>query len=80
MSAVFTVVFDALALASWIAIPKQIVFASRPILRVSLVSTCIFIVVRIAVNILGLIVSSKILDDIGNICKGAGIFYHYLDM
>lgn len=76
MSVVFTVVFDALSLASWLAIPKQIVFASRPILRVSLVPTCIFVAVRTAVNILSLIVSSKLLDDImGHHTIERGIFY-----
>ncbi|KAL7488779.1 hypothetical protein ACHAW6_014378 [Cyclotella cf. meneghiniana] len=64
------IVVDSMSMASWVVL-NTIVSADRSP-RVNLVSACLFMVVRICTNILGILVSSKILHDFGQV--GSGIF------
>lgn len=73
VSAVLAIAVDSFSMASWFILYTLLSSARSP-LRLGLLPVCIFMMARIAVNVLGLVVSSKILHDIGQV--GGGIFLH----
>ena len=71
MTATLVIVVDAMSMASWVVFPTFI-SAERVTLPLGLIPVCIFMLIRIAVNLLALVISSKILHDIGEV--GGGIY------
>jgi membrane associated rhomboid family serine protease len=65
-----SIVVDCMSVASWAALYTFVLAERSP--RVALVPACLFMIVRVAANILGLVVSFKVLNDFGQV--GSGIF------
>ena len=70
MSATLSVVVDSMSFASWLSVP--IISSAMP--AVGLPAASLFMTFRLAVNLLALVVSSKILHDLGEV--GGGIHAH----
>lgn len=70
MSATLSIVVDSMSFASWLSVP--IISAAMP--AVGLPAASLFMTFRLAVNLLALVVSSKILHDLGEV--GGGIHGH----
>lgn len=73
MSATLCIVVDSMSMASWFVL-HTFISVERPTLRLGLIPVLFFMVVRTAVNLLGLIISSKVLNDLRQV--GGGIFFH----
>lgn len=73
MSAVLSIVVDSMTFASWVSVP--IIY---PTLPTGLLSISLFQTVRVVVNATALVVSSKILHDLGEV--GGGIFMHMFSL
>ena len=74
MSAVISIVVDSMSIASWVCLPLMIKTFQEPSWPpLGLLPVCVFaLVLRIGVNLIGLVVSSKLLLDTGQV--GGGIF------
>jgi len=70
MSAIVSIVFDSMSMASWFVLPT-LISAEHPSLPTGLLPVSLLIILRTAVNVFALVISSKILHDIG---VGGGIF------
>ena len=70
MSGVISTVVDSMSFASWLSVP--IISATMPV--AGLLTVSLFMTFRLAVNLLALVVSSKILHDLGEV--GGGIYDH----
>jgi hypothetical protein len=70
VAATLAIVVDSMSMASWVVLNTLVSADRSP--RVTLFSVCLFMVVRTSANVLGLVVSSKILHDFGQV--GGGIF------
>lgn len=73
MSATLSIVVDSMSVAGWLAFPTFI-SAEQSSLPIGLLPVSILMLLRIAVNLLALVLSSKILHDYTQI--GGGIFIH----
>lgn len=71
MSAVLAIVVDAMSAASWLVFPT-LVAAERPSLPLGLLPVAGFMMMRTAINLIALVLSSKILHDMSQV--GGGIF------
>ncbi|EJK48937.1 hypothetical protein THAOC_32226 [Thalassiosira oceanica] len=73
MSAVISIIVDSMSVASWVCLPLLVETFQDPSRRIGLLPVCIFtLVLRIGVNLMGLVVASKILH--GTVQVGGGIF------
>ena len=73
MSAVISIVIDSMSLASWVCLPLMLETFQDSWPPSGLLPVCIFtVVLRIGVNLIGLVVASKILHD--TVQVGGGIF------
>ncbi|KAL9187536.1 hypothetical protein ACHAXT_001639 [Thalassiosira profunda] len=70
MSAVLSIILDAMSMASWFVIPTLLAAEQTPV-PVGLFLAAAFTTIRITISVFGLVLSSKILHDIG---VGGGIF------
>ena len=73
MSATLSIVIDSMSWASWVVFPTLINSAAgrQPALPMGLLVVSVFMLIRLAINLLALVLSSKILHDVG---IGGGIF------
>jgi hypothetical protein len=69
MSTVISIVYDSMTFASWFAVPN--VYSPLPI---GALSIKLFMIFRLVINLLALVVCSKILHELGEV--GGGIFVH----
>ena len=69
MSAVLSIVYDSMTFASWLAVPN--INSPMPIGSLSIK---LFMIFRLVVNLLALVVGSKILHELGEV--GGGILVH----
>ena len=72
MSAVLGTVIDSMSMASWFVLSTLILAESPSSLPVGLIPVSLFMTFRICVNLLAIVISSKILHDTSEI--GGGIF------
>ncbi|KAL3790312.1 hypothetical protein HJC23_002938 [Cyclotella cryptica] len=70
VTATLVIVVDSMSMASWVVLNTFISADRSP--RATLVSAYLFMIIRTSTNILGLVVSSKVLHDFGQV--GGGIF------
>mmetsp|Transcript_26970 Transcript_26970/g.56334 ORF Transcript_26970/g.56334 Transcript_26970/m.56334 type:complete len:828 (+) Transcript_26970:23-2506(+) len=71
MSCVITIAVDSMSFAAF-TIARTFVSAEAASMRVGLLPAALFMLLRISINIIGLVLSSKILHDYGQV--GGGIF------
>lgn len=69
MSTVLSIVYDSMTFASWLAIPNI-----NPPMPIGALSIKLFMIFRLVVNLLALVVGSKILHELGEV--GGGILVH----
>ena len=77
LSAVLTIIVDAMSMASWFTI-STFISGDQISLPVGLISVSLFMLFRMATNLLALLVSSKILHQMGEV--GSGIFVQVFSM
>ncbi len=70
MTCILAVVVDAMSTAGWI--PLRTVISLEVQLLFGLVPTMMFMFLRIAINILGLVIASKVLHDMGQVSYASG--------
>jgi len=74
MSCVISIVVDAMSVAGWILL-HNFITSERTKLLFGIVPTLLFMFLRIAINLLGMVVSSKVLHDMGQVSySNGGIF------
>ncbi|KAL7452223.1 hypothetical protein ACHAWC_003945 [Mediolabrus comicus] len=71
MTCILAVVVDAMSTAGWISL-RTVIFLERNQLLFGLVPTMMFMFLRIAINILGLVIASKVLHDMGQVSYASG--------
>jgi len=76
MSTIISVVFDSMSMASWIAWPTLISVDRYRSLPIGLLPAILFMIIRTFVNLVALVISSKILHDLGQVGGGSGIFWN----
>ena len=72
MSAVLSIVVDSMSMASWFVLSTLILADQSSSLPVGLIPVALFMTFRICVNLLAIVISSKILHDMSEV--GGGIF------
>ena len=72
MSAVLSIVVDSMSMASWFVMSTLILADQSSSLPVGLIPVSLFMTFRICVNLLAIVISSKILHDMSEV--GGGIF------
>jgi len=77
VSAVLTIIVDAMSMASWFIL-STLISGDQVSLPVGMISVSLFMLLRITTNLLALLVSSKILHQMGEV--GGGIFLRVLSM
>jgi len=77
LSTVLTIIVDAMTMASWFTL-STLISGDQFSLPIGLVSVSLFMLFRMTINLLALLVSSKILHQMGEV--GGGIFVRVLSM
>ena len=75
LAAVLTIIVDAMTMASWFTL-STLISGDQVSLPIGLVSVSLFLLLRMATNLLACIVSSRILQELGEV--GDGIFTNTL--
>lgn len=74
MSCVLAIVVDAMSVAGWIQL-RTFISSQKTMLLFGLVPTVVFMLLRFAINILGMVIASKVLHDMGQVSfVSGGIF------
>lgn len=77
LSAVLTIIVDAMSMASWFTL-STLISGDQVSLPVGVISVSLFMLLRMTTNLIALLVSSKILHQMGEV--GGGIFVRVLSM
>ena len=77
LSAVLTIIVDAMSMASWFTL-STLIFGDQVSLPFGLISVSLFMLFRMATNLLACIMSSRILQELGEV--GGGIFAYTFSM
>lgn len=71
MTCILAIVVDAMSTAGWIPL-RTVISLEQVQLLFGLVPTLMFMFLRIAINILGLVIASKVLHDMGQVSYASG--------